>query len=271
MERILTWAELERERLLCTMAECHLQTWREGSSWNTYVTNPRPSNGLLFVLSPIRASFYPQNAAEITVSAGTMLYIPQGERYRVNFTGGGASPDLITVNFALQDMAGNAVRPAGKGFTATPITPECRLLAGEFAKTYADPRQSKLRGTARLFDLLAAVAEATLRHSADYEKIRRGVELLESEWSENAPIGRYAAAAGMSESGFYHHFKQHFALSPNEYRIQLRVRAARSMLRNDTLSIKEIAYLTGFADPYYFSRCFARAVGLSPRAYRQGR
>jgi len=40
-------------------------------------------------------------------------------------------------------------------------------------------------------------------------------------------------------------------------------------LRTSSLSIKEIACLSGIGDQYYFSRVFSARNGLSPSKYRQ--
>ena len=49
----------------------------------------------------------------------------------------------------------------------------------------------------------------------------------------------------------------------------IRLDAARRLLLSTALSVTEIAMETGFSDSQYFSRVFAAAEGMSPRAYRQ--
>jgi AraC family transcriptional activator of pobA len=45
---------------------------------------------------------------------------------------------------------------------------------------------------------------------------------------------------------------------------------ARRLLRYGSLSVAEVGYALGFTDPAYFSRFFARHVGVSPAAFRKG-
>lgn len=47
------------------------------------------------------------------------------------------------------------------------------------------------------------------------------------------------------------------------------MREARRNLAFSSLPVKSIAYALGFADPAHFSRRFIKAVGCSPRAFRQ--
>ena len=46
-------------------------------------------------------------------------------------------------------------------------------------------------------------------------------------------------------------------------------RHARALLLNTRLPVSEIATATGFADSNYFSRCFRKFTGLSPREFRE--
>ena len=44
---------------------------------------------------------------------------------------------------------------------------------------------------------------------------------------------------------------------------------AKEMLLDDNYNISEIAYMVGFNDPQYFSKCFRSRYGVSPRKYRE--
>ena len=46
---------------------------------------------------------------------------------------------------------------------------------------------------------------------------------------------------------------------------------AMSLMSNMTLNISEIAYIAGFNDPKYFSRCFKRMYGATPKEYREAK
>lgn len=59
-------------------------------------------------------------------------------------------------------------------------------------------------------------------------------------------------------------FKQQNGLTPIRYRNQLRIKAARSLLRNTNLPCKAIANRLGYSDLYTFSKAYRRYVGHSP-------
>ncbi|MBI4977092.1 MAG: AraC family transcriptional regulator [Spirochaetes bacterium] len=64
-------------------------------------------------------------------------------------------------------------------------------------------------------------------------------------------------------------FRKKTGRSPMQYLIDLRMRLAVQLLRTTTLSVQEISSQTGFEDPYYFSRLFAKKNGSSPAIYRK--
>jgi len=64
-----------------------------------------------------------------------------------------------------------------------------------------------------------------------------------------------------------HAFKRAMKVSYSEYLRDLRIKHAVFLFREGLDSIKNVAFLSGFSDPLYFSATFKRVVGLSPREY----
>lgn len=64
-------------------------------------------------------------------------------------------------------------------------------------------------------------------------------------------------------------FKQACHVTPLQYPQELRLTYGKKLLTNTNYTIKEIASLCGYADPYYFSRAFKKHFGAAPH-YIQG-
>ncbi len=73
---------------------------------------------------------------------------------------------------------------------------------------------------------------------------------------------------GLSPSTFRRHWNRYVHQPPARYVIGLRIREARRLLAETDLPVADVARQTGFEDPFYFSRCFRRLTGISPRPYR---
>lgn len=63
-------------------------------------------------------------------------------------------------------------------------------------------------------------------------------------------------------------FKRETGESVVDYLTNLRIEQAKTVLKESTLPINEIARSIGYDDPDYFSRVFRRRCGMSPRQYR---
>lgn len=72
----------------------------------------------------------------------------------------------------------------------------------------------------------------------------------------------------ISESQLRRNLVAATGLRPNDYILRLRLDRAKNDLLDTERSIKEIAAEYGFSNQYYFSQCFTKAYGLSPRAFR---
>lgn len=78
-----------------------------------------------------------------------------------------------------------------------------------------------------------------------------------------------ATTAGLSVPHFSLLFRRHTGFSPIEFLIRERIRKACRLLDSSKMSVTDIAAEVGFNGPYYFSRCFHRIMGTSPRDYRK--
>ena len=52
------------------------------------------------------------------------------------------------------------------------------------------------------------------------------------------------------------------------YHTKLKIEKAKSLLKSNRMNISEVASNLGFENPEYFTRCFKKHTGVSPRAFR---
>lgn len=100
---------------------------------------------------------------------------------------------------------------------------------------------------------------------------RRAKELLIARLNGDISLNELAREAGLSRSHFARAFKETTGLPPHRWLVLQRVECAQEVLINSTLSLVEVAELTGFADQSHFTRVFTSTVGISPGQWRRQR
>jgi AraC-like DNA-binding protein len=93
-------------------------------------------------------------------------------------------------------------------------------------------------------------------------------EFMHANLDQPLRLEDFAAAADLSVSHFSELFRSQTGQSPMAYFIELRMRLACRLLDLSDKPVKVVAIEAGYRDPYYFSRVFKKAMGLSPEKYR---
>lgn len=99
--------------------------------------------------------------------------------------------------------------------------------------------------------------------------LERAVELVEStipgppvDWDE------VAERLHVSPATLRRRFRERLGVPPGRYRTRRMIERGCELMQQTDLTDQQIADRLGFCDGFYFSRCFKRVTGRSPRAYR---
>lgn len=92
---------------------------------------------------------------------------------------------------------------------------------------------------------------------------------VEEHLDDRLSLTMLAALVGYSPDHFARLFKRAFGRSPYQYIIERRVERAKSLLRDCTHSIGEVALRCGFASQAHLHTAFKQRTGLTPGAYRK--
>ena len=99
--------------------------------------------------------------------------------------------------------------------------------------------------------------------------IERALHLFDRHVARAITIQEVARRVGVTQEHLTRLFDRAFGVSPLQYYRRLRMEIAASKLLNTTLSVKEIAWELGYANPFHLSRSFRRYAGISPSEYRR--
>ncbi len=107
------------------------------------------------------------------------------------------------------------------------------------------------------------------RGSLPKHLLARCLDYIQSNLEANLSLQHLAKEAGYSAWHFARLFKQAMGMAPHRFVMNERVKRAKLLLQNTSLSKAEIALMAGFVDQSHLARVFKAHVGMLPREYRQ--
>lgn len=126
------------------------------------------------------------------------------------------------------------------------------------------------RGLARLLDTLiwscTSFPEHTIHTDERLVKVR---QYIEQHFTDVITVDALAATAKISKGYLFRSFKKAYNMSPMAYQQQLRLEAAKTLLRATELRCNEVAGRCGYHNVQFFHRVFKKVIGVTPRQYRQ--
>ena len=113
-----------------------------------------------------------------------------------------------------------------------------------------------------VFSRLSAIDS---KQNATIQKI---IEITEDKFQDpELSLTHIAKEIGYNPKYLSHFFKDKMNISYGEYLRTLRFKYAISLFELGITSIKNVALLSGFTDPLYFSNAFKKATGVSPKEF----
>jgi AraC family transcriptional regulator len=98
---------------------------------------------------------------------------------------------------------------------------------------------------------------------------RRAKEIIEANLDGLVSLAQLARECGLSTGHFSRAFKDTMGIPPHQWLLRRRIENAMRLLRNQQLSLPEVALACGFSDQSHFTRVFTKVSGTSPGAWRR--
>jgi len=272
-------------------------------------SHPIGIRGLVFEQHRVRADQMPKAAARVHTQVDVHLGPPQAIEWRTSpdapwQSGAAASIGSVTVTPAGQPYN---VRWAGERellifsldlATCRQFLPEMLPRTDFTVRPVPNADDSQLSHLARAFQSEAAAGCPTGRIFADSlaaafiatfidhyvvlpapvdtataglspTRLRQLIDHIQEHLDGDLSIPALAAFAHTSPFHFARQFKRSTGQTPHQFVLQRRLSKAQRLLENDSLSIAEVAYATGFPSQAHFTTVFRRAFGKTPKTWRK--
>ncbi len=133
--------------------------------------------------------------------------------------------------------------------------------------------------TSALLEYLAnAIESYTLQNQVgkhvrtDYADtyVEYAVNYIEANFS-TAKVSDVARFIGIHRSYLTSIFQKKMGVSPQEYLMKAKMKAAERLLLNSLAPVQEVSQMVGYDNPLTFSKAFKNYYGMSPRAFREAK
>lgn len=198
----------------------------------------------------------------INVTKGNLVFGFEGERFCIS--------NIRDTVYMYVDFSGPRATELFHRFN---INHKFRCLGG-FDGIIPHWEESLSRATESTLDL---AAESLLLHAFSRinncdtmhdDLINQVIEITEERFSEtDLSLSIISSELSYNSKYLSHLFKQRAGVNYSEYLRSVRLRYAVSLFDRGLDSVKNVALLSGFSDPLYFSNVFKKVMGYSPREY----
>lgn len=106
------------------------------------------------------------------------------------------------------------------------------------------------------------------RHGTTNAHVLSAIEAMETHVANPLELAALAKIAGTSPRQLTRLFLAHVQMTPIAFGRKVRLEKARNLLQTATLSISDIALMTGFSSPAHFSTSFSAEYGVAPSQSR---
>ena len=222
----------------------------------------RPSHTLIFKESG--ESIYTLRGKRYRLSAGTVLYVPEGESYSFKKTSTGESVYRL-VNFHADTCSSEP-----KLFILQPSdNPSFIFRQMEKLWRFNGKASGKYELLSLFYKLIAIISESEdTKYTTAEQKasIDPAIEHLEAHiFHSELKTSNLHELCGISAPTFRRIFASRFGTSPRKYVIRQRLLQAKTILESgEYKNISEVAHSVGYDDPLYFSKHFKEFYGSSP-------
>ena len=225
------------------------------SAWGrTFDMHERPSYGLSFCASG-QISYVMNGKKTISDSAHAVL-LPKGGQYTLFGDREGLFP---LINFQCDHFPLNCIQ-------VLPLSnPQVYLEEYEALKKLFLFSKNRLKIYSAFYALLDRLDRD---QQPMHDLLLPALQYIEEHLADcDLNNTRLALQAGISEVYLRKLFHSQYHISPKQYILQVRLKAAQQMLISTDESITAIAHRCGFASPYHFSRIFREKTGTTPTQY----
>ncbi len=210
------------------------------------------------------------NAERVQALAGQVILLRPGARESFTFAQATETHhSWCSINLDLVPPA--LVRQLRAAPRQAPISGMMETLIALGLRSGAGEAEADLLAQLALSALSAFVREGkkARNRSAPPAPLQRARVLIEQEYATPLTVNEIARRSGISTNHLIRLFRRHLGETPATHLRRWRIDHGVRLLRETGLTISEIAFRTGFQNPFHFSRLVSQRFQCPPRELRK--
>ncbi|NCC44850.1 MAG: AraC family transcriptional regulator [Clostridia bacterium] len=139
------------------------------------------------------------------------------------------------------------------------------------ANIFGMPDRNQLELASLLLSIFSGMSAPVVKSTATYDEhyYETALEYIRNNYTYDLKVQDIADYVGIDRTYLYKIFIREADISPKQYLLQFRIRAAGKLLQSQKYTVTETAYSCGFRDAAAFCSHFRQQVGMTPRQYKE--
>ena len=245
---------------------------KQGETVGTFRPFGLPDYQIIY-LTEGSMSFLVDGITKILSAGDIIIYPPDTAQKYKSISESGASYIWVHfTGFAAEDMILSSGLTAGKIYSAWPNQSVYFMIMKMGDELRIKRTGSETRANGLFLELLSFLArelKSDRKSGNRYSRILPALRDMEKNAGARRSNEEYAKMCGLTPYYFIHLFKEVTGESPVKYISELNMRKAEYLLEDTNMGVADIARLTGFESPSYFTKRFKERFGKTPSEFRE--
>jgi AraC-like DNA-binding protein len=221
----------------------------------------RPYHAFIYTdCGKILDSFAHPIKKDIIAETGTLIFVPKGTRYQSTYLESGTTLKIIQFDINSGEL------PEYLSYPQEILLANGKSIVNSFFESVESTKFNHIfHYLSLLYDFLWQIDMQHRRLPKKYSRLSAALDDISLYPQKNDKIADYAKMCYMSEVNFRRLFREHMGKSPIEYRNELRLQKAKTMLQSGEYNVSECAEASGFSNISFFIRLYKKKFGYTPK------
>ena len=245
---------------------------KQGETVGTFRPFGLPDYQIIY-LTEGSMSFLLDGITKILSAGDIIIYPPDtAQKYRSISESGASYIWVHFTGFAAEDIISSSGLIPGKIYSAWPNQSVYSTIMKMGDELRIKRTGSETRANGLFLELLSFLTrelKSDRKSGNRYSRILPALRDMEKNAGTRRSNEEYAKMCGLTPYYFIHLFKEVTGESPVKYISELNMRKAEYLLEDTNMGVADIARLTGFESPSYFTKRFKERFGKTPSEFRE--